>query len=70
MNMARTKVWLIEDNRLLREGIAAALDDHGDVVDAIIEKVLESGGSVVFAPSGSLTDRDKIVLLPRRADGN
>lgn len=28
--MAKTKVLLIEDNRLLREGIAAALDAHGD----------------------------------------
>jgi len=28
--MARTKVLLIEDNRLLREGIAAILDEHGD----------------------------------------
>jgi DNA-binding NarL/FixJ family response regulator len=28
--MARTRVLLIEDNRLLREGIAAMLDDHGD----------------------------------------
>jgi len=28
--MAKTRILLIEDNRLLREGIAAALDDHGD----------------------------------------
>jgi DNA-binding NarL/FixJ family response regulator len=28
--MARTKILLIEDNRLLREGIAAMLDGHGD----------------------------------------
>ena len=28
--MARTKVLIIEDNRLLREGIAAILDEHGD----------------------------------------
>jgi DNA-binding NarL/FixJ family response regulator len=28
--MAKIKVLLIEDNRLLREGIAAALDGHGD----------------------------------------
>ena len=28
--MARTRVLLIEDNRLLREGIAAMLDGHGD----------------------------------------
>ena len=29
--MARTRILLIEDNRLLREGIAAALDGHGDL---------------------------------------
>lgn len=28
--MAKTRILLIEDNRLLREGIAATLDDHGD----------------------------------------
>jgi DNA-binding NarL/FixJ family response regulator len=28
--MAKIRVLLIEDNRLLREGIAAALNDHGD----------------------------------------
>jgi two-component system nitrate/nitrite response regulator NarL len=28
--MARTRVFLIEDNRLLREGIAAMLQKHGD----------------------------------------
>lgn len=28
--MPKTKVLLVEDNRLLREGIAAVLDDHGD----------------------------------------
>jgi DNA-binding NarL/FixJ family response regulator len=28
--LARTRILLIEDNRLLREGIAAALDSHGD----------------------------------------
>jgi DNA-binding NarL/FixJ family response regulator len=50
--MAKTKVLLIEDNRLLREGIAAALDDHGDFeVVAVAEdgdtvrKLKESGKS-------------------------
>ena len=33
--------------------------------DAIIESVLESGGSVVFAPGGSLEQMERIVLLPR-----
>jgi DNA-binding NarL/FixJ family response regulator len=28
--MAETRILLIEDNRLLREGIAAILEDHGD----------------------------------------
>ena len=28
--MAKTRILLIEDNRLLREGIAATLDKHGD----------------------------------------
>jgi len=50
--MAKTKVLLIEDNRLLREGIAAALDEHGDFeVVAVAEdgdtlqKLKESGKS-------------------------
>lgn len=34
-----------------------------DAVDAVIEKTLESGGNVVFAPPGSLSDWDRIVLL-------
>lgn len=34
-----------------------------DAVDAVIERVLQSGGNVVFAPSGSLSDRNRIVLL-------
>jgi hypothetical protein len=36
-----------------------------DAVDAIIEEVLQAGGNVVFTPSGSLSGRDRIVLLPR-----
>ncbi len=50
--MAKTKILLIEDNRLLREGIAAALDEHGDFeVVALAEdgdalrKLKESGRS-------------------------
>jgi len=38
-----------------------------DAVDAVIEKVLESGGNVVFMPSGSLSDQNRIVLLLRDA---
>lgn len=50
--MARTRVLLIEDNRLLREGIAATLDAHGgfEVIAVAengdtIEKLRESGES-------------------------
>jgi hypothetical protein len=35
-----------------------------DAVDVVIERVLESGGNVVFTPGGSLKDRNSIVLLP------
>jgi DNA-binding NarL/FixJ family response regulator len=28
--MAKTRVLLIDDNRLLREGITAMLEEHGD----------------------------------------
>jgi len=34
-----------------------------DAVDAVIEKVLGSAGNVVFVPSGTLRDRERIVLL-------
>jgi hypothetical protein len=43
-------------------------DSMDDAIDAIIEKVLESGDKVVFTPSGSLSDRDRIVLLLRGAE--
>lgn len=43
-------------------------DVTDDVVDAVIDKVLESGGNVVFAPRGSLAGRDRIVLLDREAE--
>jgi hypothetical protein len=39
-----------------------------DVVDAVVEKVLESGGRVVFAPPGSLSDWSRIVLLLHSAE--
>ena len=35
-----------------------------DAVDAVIEKVLETEGNVIFMPQGSLSERDRIVLLP------
>ncbi len=40
-----------------------------DAVDAVIEKVLESGGNVVFTPGGSLSDQNRIVLLLHVAAG-
>jgi hypothetical protein len=40
-----------------------------DAVDAIIDKVLENGGKVVFTPGGSLAGRDRIVLFNRGVDG-
>ncbi|MEJ2719964.1 MAG: hypothetical protein P8181_02320 [bacterium] len=40
-------------------------DEIDDVVDALIEKVVEMSGHVVFMPSGSLGERDRIVLLLR-----
>jgi hypothetical protein len=40
---------------------------NDDAVDVVIEKVLEAGGNVVFTPSGTLSDRSRIVLLLRGA---
>jgi len=37
-----------------------------DAVDAIIEKVLEKGGNVVFLESGSLTEFHRIALIDNR----
>ena len=34
-----------------------------DVVDVVIEKVLELGGRVIFMPTGSLKDQDRIALI-------
>lgn len=39
-----------------------------DAVDAVIERVLQSGGNVVFTPGGSLSDHNRIVLLMHGAD--
>jgi hypothetical protein len=35
-----------------------------DAVDAVIDNVLESGGSVIFVPDGSLRKLGRIVLFP------
>jgi DNA-binding NarL/FixJ family response regulator len=56
--MARTKVLLIEDNRLLREGIAANLDAHGGFEVIAVE---ENGETLAeLARSGQPPD---VVLL-------
>lgn len=39
-----------------------------DVVDAVIEKILESGGNVVLMPPKSLSDWNRIVLLNHNAE--
>jgi hypothetical protein len=39
-------------------------DVNDDVVDALIEQVLRSGGSVVFMHDGVLADQGRIALLP------
>jgi len=69
--MAKTKVLLIEDNRLLREGIAALLDEHGgfEVIglakdgDAI-QRLRESGKSpdIVLLDLG-LADTNSLQLM-------
>lgn len=38
-------------------------DTADDVVDAVIDRVLDSAGKVVFTPPGALNDREHIVLL-------
>jgi hypothetical protein len=44
-------------------------DEIDDVIDMLIEKVLGSGGNVVFEPAGSLSKQGRIVLLLRAVDG-
>lgn len=44
------------------------MEEIDDAVDVVIEKVLESGGNVVFAPNGSLNKLERIVLLLRDSD--
>jgi DNA-binding NarL/FixJ family response regulator len=56
--MARTRVLLIEDNRLLREGIAAALDGHGDF--EVIAKAEDGDAIRMLKESGKTPD---VVLL-------
>jgi hypothetical protein len=70
---------LVEDGYHMRGSIAGTDQEpvispdvdvreaNDDAVDVVIEKVLESGGNVVFTPSGTLSDRNRIVLLLRGA---
>jgi hypothetical protein len=44
-------------------------DEIDDVIDMLIEKVLRSGGNVIFQPRGSLSELGRIVLLVRDAVG-
>jgi hypothetical protein len=46
------------------------MEEMDDAVDIVIEKVLESGGKVVFMPSGSLHHLERIVLLRREPNGS
>jgi hypothetical protein len=41
------------------------LEEIDDAVDLVIEKVLKSGGNVVFTPNGTLHKHERIVLLVR-----
>jgi hypothetical protein len=43
-------------------------DVFDDAVDALIEKVLESGGNAIFVPTGTLADRGRIALLLREPE--
>jgi hypothetical protein len=68
---------LVEDDYHMRGSIARTsqsleispevdvMEELDDAIDMIIEKVLESGGNVVFAPNGSLYKQERIVLLLR-----
>ena len=40
-------------------------DPMDDIVDAVIERVLQRDGNVVFTPPGSLREFDRVVLLVR-----
>ncbi len=62
--MAKTKVLLIEDNRLLREGIAAILDEQGDFE---VIPVAEDGDALAeMRKSGHTPD---VVLLDLGLEG-
>ena len=66
---------LVEDDYHVRGSLAGEIrpgmispdvdirDTIDDAVDAVVERVLESGGNAVFMPPGTLRDQDRIVLL-------
>jgi hypothetical protein len=41
-------------------------DPIDDAVDAVIQRLLEMGGRVVFLPPKSLQEHDRVVLLPNK----
>jgi Glu-tRNA(Gln) amidotransferase subunit E-like FAD-binding protein len=71
---------LVEDDYRVRGRVGGAdespvisadldvMEAMDDAVDTVIEKVLESGGNVVFSPPGSLRDWGRIVLLLHGVD--
>jgi hypothetical protein len=81
VKMGERGTLLVEDDYHLRGSIGKTdrspiispdvdvRDVVDDAVDAIIDKVLESDGNVIFAPAGSLAGRGRIVLFRRGADG-
>jgi len=57
---------LVENSyRVQPQQIATLMDDHDNVVDAVIEKVLALGGNVIFAEDGSLGNFERIALILR-----
>ena len=56
--MARIRVLLIEDNRLLRDGIAAMLEEHGDF--AVIARAEDGDAARKLKAAGEAPD---VVLL-------
>jgi hypothetical protein len=63
----RGNIWKLSGLPVMTTNVDVR-DAIDDVVDAVIEKVLESAGSVVFTPPGTLRDQEQIVLLLRGAE--
>lgn len=75
LNKGLRATLLVEDDYQLRGSVGHARqspvvspnvdvrDSIDDAVDVVIGRVLEFGGNVVFAPGGSLSDWNRIVLL-------